>query len=88
MFRCGLLLFVVGLLSSCGSSTPSGMKIACSRGTSVEPLPKFEVRQVPAIGSNAPSALLSYPDPLHPDQTGTLTLAPGERCAVTPSTKS
>jgi hypothetical protein len=88
MFRYGWKLTLVCLLAGCGSSAPLGMKVSCTNGTSVEPVPRFEVRQVPAVGSNAPTAMISYPDPLHPDQTGTLTLAPGERCTATLSTKS
>jgi hypothetical protein len=64
------------------------MKLSCTNGTSVEPLPRFEVRQVPAIGNNPPTANITYPDPLHSDQTGSLPLAPGERCTATLSTKS
>jgi hypothetical protein len=81
-----VLLFA---LSGCGSSDSKlGMKLSCSRGTSVEPLTRLEIRQVPAVGSTAPSATLTYPDPLHSDQTGTLTLGVGERCTLAPATKT
>jgi len=88
MTRYGLWLALIFLLSGCGSSSSSGMKVACTRGTSIQPLTRLEVRQVPAVGTTAPTAILLYPDPLHSDQTGTLTLGPGERCTVLPATST
>lgn len=88
MYRVGLLLAAGAVLVGCGSTSQTGMRISCTNGISVEPLAHFEVRQVPAIGPNPPSASISYPDPLHRDQTGSLTLAPGERCTATISTKT
>jgi len=88
MSRYVWLLAVGALLAGCGSSAPSGLKISCSNGTSVEPVPRFEVRQTPAVGSKPPGVTIQYPDPLHSDQTGTLTLAPGDRCNASFSTKS
>jgi hypothetical protein len=81
-------LAIVALLTGCGSSPPAGMKISCSGGTSVQPLNRFQVDQVPPTPGKPPTAALTYRDPLHPDQTGTITLAPGEHCTVEPSTKT
>lgn len=88
MRRYGWLLAVAGLVAGCGSSAPSGMKVSCTNGTSVEPISRFEVRQTPAVGSKPAGVTIQYPDPMHSDQTGALTLAPGDRCTATFSTKS
>ena len=88
MTRCGLWLVLIGLLSGCGSSSPTGMKVSCTGGTSIQPLTRLELRQVPPTTTAPATATLSYPDPLHSDQTGTLTLGPGERCSVAPATQT
>ena len=73
---------LLGGLGGCGSSDLPGMKISCSGGSSVQPIAKLEVRQVPATAQTGASAQLIYPDPLHTTKSGTLTLAPGEHCSI------
>jgi hypothetical protein len=81
-------LLSMALIGCSSSDSKPGMKVSCTRGTSVQPLTSLEIRQVPAVGAAPPTAMLSYPDPLHTDQTGTLTLGVGERCTVAPATKT
>ena len=76
-----------GALAGCGSDTPSGLRVVCSRGTSVEPVARVEVRAQPGSAQAPAQAVLIYQDPLNKSQTANLRVDPGDNCVVTLANK-
>jgi hypothetical protein len=75
------LLVLSGVLSACGSSTPTAtLSVKCAGSTTLAGATSIDV----LADAGGKGTVLSFPDPANAGQTGTIPITAGNRCTVLP----
>ena len=69
------------LVSACGHSTPATATLSVSCGGT---LTLAGATSIDASGSSGSGTVLNFPDPANAGRTGTIAVAPGQPCTITP----
>lgn len=77
-------------LSGCGdgSSGPGTLTISCGDGVSVVGVERANIAAPEPGNPAAPATTVTYPDPVNTGHTGSLTLGPGQKCTIRPTTSA
>lgn len=76
-------------LAACGGSSDTGtLTLRCMGGATVVGVHQVAVTMQAAGTAATPQATLVYPDPVNPGHTGSVGVAPGQRCTIAPTQKT
>ena len=75
-------LFLPVVLVGCGGSTPTAtLSVTCGGSVALAGASSIDVLGDPVNGRTT----MTFPDPRNPGTTGTLTVAPRDRCSIAPT---